>query len=117
MVEDTVMIQFIIKIALSLAVIVTASQVAKRLPSLGGLIATMPLTTLVVLLWIHADQPDDYETMARYTQGVLWGIFPSIAFFLVVLACLNRQWPMWQVLSTAFGAWLLGALLHQWILK
>ncbi|MHC1742383.1 MAG: DUF3147 family protein [Syntrophobacteraceae bacterium] len=111
------MVPFVAKMVLSLVLIVTASQVAKRIPSLGGLIATMPLTTLIVLLWIHADHPDDYERMARYTQGVLWGIIPSIAFFLVVLVCLNRQWPLWQVLTAAFAAWLLGAVVHQWLLE
>jgi F0F1-type ATP synthase assembly protein I len=111
------MMQFVVKLVLSVLVIVAASQVGKRLPALGGLIATMPLTTLIVLLWLHADHPDDYPRMAQYTKGVLWGIVPSIAFFLVVLACLNRQWPLPQVLAAGFGAWLLGAFLHQWFLR
>jgi F0F1-type ATP synthase assembly protein I len=111
------MTTFLVKLILSILVIVTASQVGKRFPTMGGLIATMPLTTLIVLLWLYADHPDDYPRMVQYTRGVLWGIVPSIAFFLVVLACLNKQWPLPQTLAAGFGAWLLGACLHQWLLR
>lgn len=111
------MIQFLVKIVLSMLLIVTASQVARRVPSLGGLIATMPLTTLIVLLWIHADHPGDYTKLVQYTRGVLWGILPSIAFFLVVQGCLSKHLPVWQAIAAALGAWLLGALLHQWLLR
>lgn len=108
---------FMIKLIVTVLIIVTASQLGKRIPTLGGLIATMPLTTLIVFFWLYAEHPDDYPRLVQYTKGVLWGIVPSIAFFLVVLVCLSRQWPLEQVFGAALTVWLLGACLHQWLLR
>jgi hypothetical protein len=109
--------QFFIKLGLAVAIIVFCSQVGKKFPSLSGLIATMPLTSLLVLAWLHADDPGNPRLMAEYTRGAFWGIIPSLLFFGVLYVCFRRQLPIFVVLSLGFGVWLLGALLHQWLLK
>ena len=76
--------QFIVKLAASLAIIIIASQIGRRYPTLGGLIATMPLTSLVVLLWIYSDNPADHKLLREYSLGALWGIAPTILFFAAV---------------------------------
>ena len=109
--------QFTIRLAITVAIIVVFAQVGRRFPSLGGLLATMPLTSVIVLLWIYADEPGDYELLARYTQGAFWGILPSLVFFGVAYVCFRRQMAFPLVLWAGFGAWLVGAALHQWLLK
>lgn len=109
--------QFIVKLAASLAIIIIASQIGRRYPTLGGLIATMPLTSLVVLLWIYSDNPADHKLLREYSLGALWGIAPTILFFAVAFFCLKKQLPFSYVLVASFGAWLAGAFVHQLVLR
>ena len=107
---------FFIKLLISNAVIIFCSQVGRRLPTLAGLIATMPLTGLIVMLWLYTDNPGDYDLMVHYTKGALWGILPSVLFFLVTFFCFNKQFPLSIALPIGFGIWLTGAFIHQWLL-
>jgi uncharacterized membrane protein (GlpM family) len=106
---------FLLKLALTNLIIVSAAQIGKRYPSLAGLIATMPLTSLLVLLWLSSAHPS-HEFLVRYVKGALWGIVPSIGFFVAALFCFERRLPLSIVLLTSFAVWLGGALLHRWIL-
>ena len=107
---------FLIKLLISIAVIVFCGQIGKRFPTLGGLIATMPLTGLIVLIWLYSDNPGDSNLMTRYTKGALWGILPSIMFFLVALFCFSKRLTLPVVLSASFSVWIVGAIIHQWFL-
>ncbi len=109
--------RFLVKLALSVLVIVAASQIARKFPTLAGLIATMPLTGLVVLLWVYSDNPGNDELMFNYTHGALWGILPSILFYVAALVCFSKHLSLPIVLSVSFGVWLAGAFVHQWLLR
>jgi uncharacterized membrane protein (GlpM family) len=109
--------QFFLKLAISIAVIIGCTQIGKRLPALAGLIATMPLTTLIVMVWLYTDTNGSPDVMAEYTRGVVWGIVPTMLFFVVALFCFRQQMSLAVVLSASFGAWLAGALMHQWLLR
>jgi F0F1-type ATP synthase assembly protein I len=108
---------FIAKLLLTNAIIIACARIGARSPSLGGLIATMPLTSLIVLIWLRVDNPKDNHLLAAYTRGVLWGIIPTILFFLVAYLCLRRELPFLLTLGAGFAVWLVGALVHQWLVK
>ena len=61
--------QFFLKLSISIAIIVFCSQVGRKFPSFAGLIATMPLTGLLILIWLYSDNPGDYVKMNYYTKG------------------------------------------------
>ncbi len=104
---------FLFKLLLSNAVIILSVQIGKRFPSLAGLIATMPLAGLIVLVWLYADKRGDFDFMVLYTRGALWGILPSIAFYITALLCFGRHLSLAVVLSASFAVWLVGAVIHQ----
>lgn len=109
--------QILIKAALSLLVILTATEIGKKFPSTGGLVGVMPLTGALVLVWLHLETGGDPGIMQRFSKGALWGILPSVLFFLVAFLCFRKQLPLPVVLLASFGAWLAAALVHQWILR
>jgi uncharacterized membrane protein (GlpM family) len=111
------MLRFAIKLAVSVAVILLATQIGRRAPMLAGLVAVMPLTSLLVLLWLYWDHPGDFALMSDYCHGALLGILPTILFFLTALVCFRRHLPLWAVLCASFAVWLLGAFAHQWLLR
>ncbi len=108
---------FLIKLAISICIISLCVLIGKKFPSLAGLIATMPLTGAIVLIWLSTDNPGNHELMMKYTKGALWGILPSILFFLVALLCFKKHLSLPVILSASFGVWLIGAALHQWFLN
>jgi F0F1-type ATP synthase assembly protein I len=108
---------FLIKLAVSNLIIVACVLIGRRFPSLGGLIATMPLTSLIVLIWLAADNPGNTRLLGDYTRGVLWGILPTIGFFIAAFICLRKGAGLPIVLVVAGSVWLCGALLHQYLLR
>jgi len=108
---------FLIKLAISNLVIVACVLIGRRMPTLGGLIATMPLTSLIVLIWLATDNPGDSRLLGDYTRGVLWGILPTIGFFVAAFLCLRKGIGLPIVLAVAGAVWLAGALLHQYLIR
>ncbi len=109
--------QLLIKIGLSLIIIVAATSVGRKWPSAAGLIGVMPLTGALVMVWMYLENKGDDQIMQGFAKGALWGILPSLLFFLVALFCFKKQLPLPVVLISSFGIWLLAAAVHQWALK
>jgi uncharacterized membrane protein (GlpM family) len=109
--------QLAIKISISLAVILLATFAAKRFPSAAGLIGVMPLTGALVLAWVYLENHGDPGIMAGFAKGALWGMLPSMLFFLVAFFCLKKGFPLSIVLMASFAAWFLSAAVHQWALR
>ena len=108
--------RFAIKLVISVAVIILCGQIGKKLPSLAGLIAVMPLTGLIVMLWIYSDSGGEAVIMRLYCKAALWGIGPSILFFGTALLCFHKRWPISIVLGASFAVWVIAAAVHQWFL-
>jgi len=113
----SVCMRFAIKLLISVCVIAFCAQIGRRLPTLAGLVAVMPLTGLIVLIWLYLDNPGNFNLMAEYTKGALWGIVPSVLFFLVAFICFHKKLSLWIVLCASFAVWLVAAFIHQLLLK
>ena len=109
--------RFFIKLLISTCIIALCAGIGRKLPSLAGLIAVMPLTGLIVLVWLHLDNPGDFALMVDYTKSALLGILPTILFFIAALLCFKRQMSLWIVLCAGFAAWFVAAFIHQWLLR
>lgn len=109
--------QFVVKLLISIGIIVLVTQIGRRFPTLGGLLATMPLTGAIILIWLYSDNRGDFELLGRYTKGALWGIAPSILFFVVAYFAFKKQLPFGMILFASFGAWIIGAFVHQLFLR
>jgi len=109
--------QYIMKLLISVCVIIFCTQIGAKMPKLAGLIAVMPLTGLIVMLWLYSDNPGDYEKMVDYTKGALFGIIPTVLFFLSCFICFQKRLSLTVVLCIGFLIWLIAAFIHQLLLK
>lgn len=109
--------EFFIKLLISVAIIIVCTHIGRTFPSLSGLIATMPIVSVIILVWIYSDNPGNFTLMENFAKAALWGILPSILFFLVAYFCFTKHYSIGIVLSASFGTWLIGAFVHQWMLK
>jgi len=109
--------RFAIKLLISVCVIAFCAGIGRKLPTLAGLIAVMPLTGLIVLVWLYLDNPGNFNLMTEYTKGALWGIVPSVLFFLVAFICFHKRLSLPIVLCASFAVWLIAAAVHQLLLR
>jgi uncharacterized membrane protein (GlpM family) len=111
--------KFAIKLLISMCIIGSCTWIVEKykLSTSAGLIAVMPLTGAIVLVWLYLDNPGDFNLMTDYAKGALWGIVPSILFFLVAFVCFQKHLSLWIVLCASFTVWLVAAFIHQWLLK
>lgn len=87
----------IFKAALSGVLITAISEVAKRYPGLGGLIASLPLVSVLGMIWLWHDRPDPIN-MAAHAEGTFWFVLPSLPMFLLISAMLRNGLNFWLAL-------------------
>jgi hypothetical protein len=92
------MIYLIIKAALSGIIVMAVSEVARRSPGLGGLIASLPLISILAMIWLWQDTADT-ERIAAQSQATFWFVLPSLPMFLVVPAMLRHGLGFWPALA------------------
>lgn len=109
--------QLMFKIAISVAVILAATGIARKFPSIAGLISVMPLAGALILSFVYYENRGERQVMQGFTKGALWGILPSIVFYCVAFFCLKKELSLATVLVSSFAAWLVAALIHHWALK
>lgn len=93
------MIYFAIKALLSGLLIALISDVARRLPALGALIASLPLISVFGMIWLWRDRPDT-ATMAAHAEATFWYVLPSLPMFLLIPAMLRHGAPFWLALAS-----------------
>ena len=92
----------IIKAALSGVLIAAISEVAKRYPGFGGLIASLPLVSVLGMVWLWRDKPDA-ANMAAHSEATFWFVLPSLPMFLVIPTLLKSGWSFWAALVVGCG--------------
>lgn len=92
------MLYFIAKCALSGIIIGVVSEVAKRSPAFGALIVSLPLVSLLGILWLWRDT-GDAGRIAEHAESTFWYVLPSLPMFLVMPAMLRAGIGFWPTLG------------------
>lgn len=95
------MTYFILKAALSGVLIAIISEVARRYPSFGGLIASLPLISLLAIIWLWRDTGGDVSQVAAHARATLWYVVPSLPLFLILPWMMERGVNFWLSLLVA----------------
>ena len=99
--------QFLLKVLISALVIAAASELARRQAWLGALIASLPLTSILAMIWLWHDGTEPAQ-IAAFTTGILWLILPSLLLFIVMPLMLRAGFDFWPSLGTGCAATVLG---------
>ena len=91
------MLQLALKAAISGILIAAASTLAKRYPGFGALIASLPLVSVLGMLWLWSEKPDA-GNMAAHAQATFWYVLPSLPMFLLIPVMLRSGWGFWPSL-------------------
>jgi hypothetical protein len=113
--KDRDMLYLIAKAALSGIIIAVASEVARRYPGWGALILSLPLISLLAMVWLWRDTGDG-ERIAALAQGTFWLVLPTLPLFLVLPALLRHGVGFWLALAISCALTILLYLLTVWLL-
>src|SRR5512143_666168 len=91
------MLYLILKSAISGVIVAIVSEVAKRYPGFGGLIASLPLVSVLGMIWLWRDTHDPAR-MAQHATGTFWFVLPSLPMFLLIPELLRRGVGFWPAL-------------------
>ncbi|KPA89374.1 hypothetical protein PF66_04226 [Pseudomonas asplenii] len=94
------------------AIVVLVSEFARRSDRLGGLVAALPLVTLLTLIWLYYEQQSP-EKIANHAWYTFWYVVPTLPMFLVfplLLVRLGFWWALLVGILISLAAFLLFAL-------
>ncbi|MNQ92863.1 hypothetical protein D3C85_1083010 [compost metagenome] len=83
------MLYFVLKATISGLLIAAVSTLAKRYPGFGALVASLPLVSVLGMIWLWRDRPDA-ENMATHAGATFWYVLPSLPMFLLIPALLRH---------------------------
>ena len=92
------MLYLAIKAALSGILIAIISEVAKSYPGFGGLIASLPLVSVLGMIWLWRDKPDA-ANMTDHAQATFWYVLPTLPMFLLMPVLLRHGVGFWPTLA------------------
>ena len=87
----------IFKYLLTAGVVVLISEVAKRSDRLGGLIAALPLVTVLALIWLYVENQSS-EKISNHAYYTFWYVLPTLPMFLIFPYPL-KKFGFWVTLS------------------
>jgi hypothetical protein len=83
-----------IKAVISGVIVAAVSEIARRYPGWGGLVASLPLTSLLAMLWLWRDS-GDVARVAELSASTIWFIVPSIPLFIALPLLLRSGFGFW----------------------
>lgn len=94
--------QTIIKFLLTSILVVATAEAAKRNVLAGAILASLPLTSLLAMLWLWSDTKDP-ERIAELSIGIFWLVLPSLVLFLALPFLLRRGVPFAPSMFVSIG--------------
>jgi len=83
------MIYTIIKVIITSLIIVAISELSKRSSFFGALLASLPLTSVLAMLWLYMDTKE-VGKVTELANEIFWLVIPSLAFFISLPLLLKK---------------------------
>jgi hypothetical protein len=90
----------IMKYLITAGLVVLVSELAKRSDKLGGLVAALPLVTVLTLIWLYVEQQPEAK-IANHAYYTFWYVLPTLPMFLLFPYLLPKWGFVMSLLSCA----------------
>ncbi len=108
---------YLVKLAVTTILIVLISEIAKRSSFVGALLASIPLVSVLAMIWLYVDTKDASKVSALATS-VFWLVLPSLALFVALPLLLKHGVNFYASMSisiviTIVCYWIMVFMLNQ----
>jgi hypothetical protein len=79
----------IIKILVTSGLVVAISEIAKRSSLMAGILASIPLVSVLGFFWLYYDTKD-VDKISDLSTSIFWLVIPSLALFITLPILLKR---------------------------
>ncbi len=91
------MLWLVVKYGITALIVVLVSEFARRSDKLGGLVAALPLVTVLTLIWLYVEQ-QPVEKISNHARYTFWYVLPTLPMFLLFPRFLT-WWGFWPALG------------------
>jgi hypothetical protein len=100
---------------------VAISEISKRSSFIGALLASIPLISVLAILWLYIDTKDVAKVSALATS-VFWLVLPSLALFVALPLLLKQGFNFYFSIVLSIGIticcyWLMVTILNHYGIK
>lgn len=112
------MAYYLVKIAVTTVLIVAISEIAKRSSFVGALLASIPVISVLAMIWLYVDTKDVVK-VSSLASSVFWLVLPSLALFVSLPILLRTGMNFYLSLGLAIALttgcyWLMVVVLNRY---
>ncbi len=96
------MLLFLIKTVISGLLVALVSTISRRFPGWGGLLASLPLVSVLAMLWLYGETREP-EKVAALAMSTFWFILPSLPMFLIIPLMIRSGWSFGLAMIAALA--------------
>jgi hypothetical protein len=110
------MAYYTLKIIITTMLIVAISEISKRSTFVGAILASIPLVSVLAMIWLYVDTKDVTKVSALSTS-VFWLVLPSLTLFISLPILLKQNVNFYLSISisiflTILGYWIMISILN-----
>ena len=92
------MLYYVLKFAISALLIVAISEISKRYSLTAGILASLPIVSVLAMIWLYIDT-SSIEKVSQLSTSIFWMVLPSLSLFIMLPLLLKSQVPFYPALS------------------
>jgi hypothetical protein len=96
------MLYYLTKLLLSAGIIVVVSEVAKANATLGALIKSLPIISILAMIWLYVDTQDSGK-ISELSISTFWLVLPTLPMFLILPALLKSGLGFYPSLAVSIA--------------
>jgi hypothetical protein len=100
--RGSAVVYYITRITITAALIVLISELSKRSSFVGALLASVPLVSVLAILWLYLDT-GNVTKVSELASSIFWLVLPSLALFITLPVLLAHGFNFYLSLLTAIG--------------
>lgn len=91
--------QDLVKLVITALIIVVVTKIQIYSDKLSALLIALPLTSMVAMIWMRQEKPDEPERIAGHAEATFWFVLPTLPMFLILPWMLRHGWNFWPALG------------------
>jgi len=96
------MIYYLIKLSITTVLIVAISEISRKSTFAGALLASVPLVSVLAMLWLYIDTRD-VDKISAFSTSIFWLVVPSLALFVSLPVLLKLGINFYLSMGAAIG--------------